>query len=118
MRAPPGETQNVPGSRRQAYSLVEVVVALVLLEVGVLGAAGMVVMATRRVASTARMERALSLAEAVADSLLEGSWYGDGVRVEGAFVVEWSGGGGWAVVEARDAGGATRIRIPVPVVEP
>lgn len=119
---PSGSTlaRPAPGAaspRPCGYSLVEVIVALVILEIGVLGAAGMVVMAAREVASAAGMERELSLAEAVADSILAGGWGGDGQRVEGAFVVEWSGAAGWAVVEARDLDGGTRVRIPVPVVQ-
>jgi type II secretory pathway pseudopilin PulG len=110
------------GTRRRAegagYSLVEVLVALVVLQVGLLGAAGLVVTASRQVATTVRLELALTLAEAVADSLLSRGWGGDGSRVDGPFVIEWSGSDGWAVVAVRPPDGAPLVRIPVPVVEP
>lgn len=109
---------------RPGYSLVEVVVALVLLQVGLLGAAGMVVTASRAVAGAARTDRALVIAGSVADSLQAFGWGGGGERIEGAFVVRWSGGpGGWSVVEVwgrpeGGSGGELVVRLPVPVGAP
>lgn len=102
------------------YSLVEVIVALVLLQVGLLGTAGMMLTAGRALTVAARTDRALAWAEAVADSLQAVGWGGGGERVEDGFVVVWSGSGGWATVEVRspDAAGEVVVSLPVPVEAP
>lgn len=106
--------------RRFGYSLVEVIVALVLLQVGLLGVAGMVLTAGRALAGAARTDRALALGEAVADSLLAAGWAGPGARAVGPWEVRWSGAGAWALVEVgpRDGEEGPAVRIPVPVEEP
>ena len=86
---------------RAGYSLVEVIVALVMLAVGLLGSAGLVVVAGRSVAEALRMEAALTVAEGVADSLAQLGWSASGQRREGAFVVSWSGTEAWGVVTVR-----------------
>ena len=92
--------------------------ALVVLQIGLLGAAGLITTASRQVALAVRLELALTLAEAVADSLLSRGWSGGGSRVDGPFVIEWSGSDGWAVVAVRPPDGDPLVRIPVPVIEP
>lgn len=103
---------------RKAYSLVEVVVALMILAVGLLGAAGLIATAARHVASAVQAEAALNLAEGVADSLMTGGWRGSGERAAGAFVVSWTGTEGWGEVVVRSLDGAPIVRLPVAVVEP
>lgn len=112
------------GTRRSGpcpgYSLVEVVVALVLLQLGLLAAAGMVVTASGVLAAAARTDRALVLAEGAADSLQAFGWGGGGERIEGAFIVRWSGSGEGSVVEvrSREGEGEVLVRIPVPLEAP
>lgn len=54
---------------RRGFTLLEVVVALVVLEVAVVGAAGTLMLASRTLARAERLERAVALAEGVLDSL-------------------------------------------------
>ena len=103
---------------RSAYSLVEVVVALVILAVGLLGAAGLVATAARHVASAVQAEAALNLAEAVADSLMTRGWRGPGERAVGTFVISWTGTEGWGEVVVRSLDGTPLVRLPVAVLDP
>lgn len=54
----------------RGFTLVEVIVALVLVEIGILGAVGTLVLASRNLAEAERLERAVLTAERVGDSLL------------------------------------------------
>lgn len=54
---------------RGGFTLVEVLIALLLLEVGVLGAVGILVLAGRTLTEAERTERAVAALEGVADSL-------------------------------------------------
>lgn len=65
---------------RSAFTLVEVLVALVILEVGLLAAVGLFTLATRAAANAQRTEQGLALVEALADSLLGSDTVVDGVR--------------------------------------
>ncbi|RMH15684.1 MAG: hypothetical protein D6701_09810 [Gemmatimonadetes bacterium] len=56
-------------TRVAGFSLVEVLVALVVLEVGLLGAAALAVGAARRFAAATRAEYAVTVAASLADSL-------------------------------------------------
>jgi prepilin-type N-terminal cleavage/methylation domain-containing protein len=103
---------------RGAYSLVEVVVALVILAIGLLGSTGLVVTAARSVAEALRIEAALTLAEGVADSLTILGWQAAGERRDGAFLVSWSGSGGWGVVTVRPLDGPPLVDLVVPVLDP
>ncbi len=83
----------LPGDRT-GFSLVDVVVALVVLEVGLLGVVGLEVAALRTVARTERMDAAVEAVERVADSLV---WVGsaEAGSVQTAWGrVEWAAGGG------------------------
>ena len=104
--------------RGAGYSLVEVVVAIVILAVGILGAAGLVTTAARHVAWAVQSEAALGLAEEVADSLMAHGWRSAGERAEGALVVSWSGAEGWGEVAVRSSTGKPLVRLPVPMIEP
>ena len=53
-----------------AFGLLEVLVALVLLEVGLLGCAGMLVLAQRHLTTAQRVHQATKAAASAADSLL------------------------------------------------
>jgi prepilin-type N-terminal cleavage/methylation domain-containing protein len=103
---------------RCGYSLVEVVVALVILAVGLLGSVGLVETAARSVAEALSIEAALTLAEGVADSLTTLGWQASGDRSEGPFLVSWSGSEGWGVVTVRLSEGAPLVDLVVPVIDP
>jgi prepilin-type N-terminal cleavage/methylation domain-containing protein len=80
------------GSRcwRGGFTLLEVVVALVILEVGVLGAAGTLLLASRTLTRAERLERAVAYAAAVLDSLSAGARPGAGARAHFGGEVRWS----------------------------
>jgi prepilin-type N-terminal cleavage/methylation domain-containing protein len=84
---------------RRGFTLVEVVVALVLLEVAVVGALGWVLAATERLGRAERLERSTMAAVAVLDSLATGA----GTGVDSARIPE-----GW-VRWAVDSGGDLRV---------
>lgn len=54
---------------KRGFTLLEIVVALVVLELAVVGAAGLFVLASATLARAERIERAAALAEGVLDSL-------------------------------------------------
>jgi hypothetical protein len=90
--------------RRTGFSLLELAVALVILEVGVLGVLSLSVLAARELAVAADTQRAVGVAEVVADSLLRHRVRGDGQTRVGLHTVRWSRGHGLLVVEAHRAG--------------
>ena len=63
---------------RSGFTVIEVVVALVVLEVGLLGAMGMLTEASRTSSRAATLELGVAALEGVADSLLAMGWAGDG----------------------------------------
>jgi len=71
------------------FTLVEVVLALIVFEVGMLGVVSMVVIAARSLSRAEWLERSLTLAYAVIDSLsLEGA-PGAGERTHAAGSISW-----------------------------
>ena len=54
---------------RRGFTMVEVLIALVLLEIGVVGAVGIMALAGRILSDAERVERAVAAVEGVADSL-------------------------------------------------
>jgi hypothetical protein len=82
------------------FTLVELVVAMLLLQVGLLASAGLVVLASRTLTAAAELERAVSVTEAAADSLLRAPWLGGGQRREPPFLVRWTEAGDGLRVEA------------------
>lgn len=96
--------------RRTGSSLAEVLVAVVILEVGLLGVAGMVVTASRTLARAETVAGAVALAREVSDSLaavgeivpgtarregLEAAWAG---RTDGVLQLRVLGGSGEIVL--------------------
>ncbi len=55
--------------RASGFTLLEVVIALVVLEVAVVGAVGVLVVASQTLAAAERLERAVALSEGALDSL-------------------------------------------------
>ena len=89
--------------RAEGFTLVEILVALVLLEVGLLGVVGTLVLATRTLAGAEVRQEAVLQARLLLDSLarVEGPAEGDVVAI-------W-GEGGWS----RGGDGVVRLRLEV-----
>ena len=77
-------------ARQVGFTLLEVVVALVVLEVGVLGVAGTLYLASRTLTRAETLERAVARTEGVLDSLRRGAEPGAGRTTFMAGVVGWS----------------------------
>jgi len=75
--------------RRTGFTLVEVVVALTILQVCLLGALGLILLATREAGTALLLERAAAEAAEVADSLAHNGVSGSGEFVRGAWRVQW-----------------------------
>ncbi len=97
----------------RGFTLVEVVVALVLLEVGVLGVVGTLLLATRTLTEAELTTRAAVGAAHVADSLDAYGFGGPGVVAFPGGAVRWEAveGAARAVVVATDALGDTLARL-------
>jgi len=80
--------------RRTGFTLVEVVVALTVLQVCLLGALGLVLLATREAGTALLLERAAAEAAEVADSLAHGGAAGSGESVRGGWRVWWDAASG------------------------
>lgn len=74
---------------RGGFSLVEVVVAVLILEVGLLACAGMILSAQRTLARARLLQRAVMEASRTADSLTEVGWSVKGSRPFLGGMVEW-----------------------------
>ena len=72
--------------------MVEVLVALLIVEIGVTGAFGLMVLASRTLTDAEERERVLSAVEAVHDSLAWASAATSGTRAEPWGVLRWSVG--------------------------
>jgi prepilin-type N-terminal cleavage/methylation domain-containing protein len=76
-------------ARRPGFSLVELIVAMVLLSIALVALAGTTVVAQRTFAGAAADEAAVHAAAAVIDSLLAESAPASGSRLAGRILVEW-----------------------------
>jgi prepilin-type N-terminal cleavage/methylation domain-containing protein len=79
---------------RRGFTLIEVVIALVVLELAVVGAAGLFVIASATLVGAERMERAAALAEGLLDSLAAESVPAPGEARLGWGDVRWNVGAG------------------------
>ena len=77
---------------KSGFSLVEVLVALVVLEVVILGAVGMMVVASTTMTEAEVIERAVSAVEGTADSLSQGATPGQAYKDVAGGRVDWSVG--------------------------
>ena len=112
-----------PGSGRSrrwrqsvGFSLVEVPVALVVLEVGLLGCAGTLVLAHRHLAAAERMLGATQAASTVVDSLLAEGVSGSGEAVSSWGTLRWSPTEDGVLVRAEEPSGVVLVDwwIPLP----
>jgi type II secretory pathway pseudopilin PulG len=106
---------------RKGFSLVELVVALVMMEVGVLGVVGTLTLAARTMAEAEELERAVVDVDRVSDSLAAAGVSGSGARATLWGRLRWSVGhdrmvltaaprrGGEFVVERPLGGAGTAI---------
>ena len=96
---------------RSGFTLVEVVMALLVMEIAVLGVMGTLVLASSLARRAEEVERALDGAEAVVDSLRHGASVGeDSTRFRGG-QLRWSvDRDGHVVVEATTSAGARILR--------
>jgi prepilin-type N-terminal cleavage/methylation domain-containing protein len=88
-------------SASRGFTLVELLVALVLLEVGLLGVAGTVVLASRTLSRAEERERAVTRAALVLDSLEGTAGGGSGAWIGAWGQLHWS----------RDADGRVELRV-------
>lgn len=103
-------------SGRSGTSLVEVLVALVVLEMGLLAVLGLWVLAAGEVAAAADLQRGVGALSRVADSLLAEGDAGTGVREVGQHLVRWEEAGGRVTVEvtAASSSGPPLHRVTLP----
>lgn len=96
--------------RRRGTSLVEILVALSVLEVGLLGVVGLLVDASRTLGRATLLERSVTLAGNVADSLLGLSDPGSGELRTDSLLVRWDPRpGGIRLTVRSDVPGATPV---------
>lgn len=76
--------------RRSGFTLVEVVVALLIFQVGLLGVVGTLVLASRTVGRAVRLEGAVAEVESVLDSLSHVAGRGPGIRQTPGGTLTWS----------------------------
>ena len=89
---------------KSGFSLVEVLVALVVLEVAILGAVGTVVIASRTMSEAEAIESAVSALEGTADSLSLTATAGEGDKDVAGGRIHWSveSDGGFTLEFIRD----------------
>ena len=75
---------------KSGFSMVEVLVALVVLELVILGAVGMMVVASTTMSEAEVIERAVSALEGTADSLSQQATIGQGSKEVAGGRIEWS----------------------------
>ena len=78
------------GARSGGFSLLEVIVALMILQVGLLGVLGTFTLASTRLTRALLVERAAAEVAAVADSLSRSGARSSGESIRGDWRVSWS----------------------------
>ncbi len=76
--------------RLHGFTLIEVLVALVILEVGLLGVVGTLVLASSTLARASLLERSVGEIESVLDSLVDSPGIGVGNRAAPGGTLSWS----------------------------
>lgn len=75
---------------RRGFTLLEVVIALLVLELVAMGAVGLLVLASSTLARAEQLERAVALTEGMLDSLAQTRVRADGAASYGPGEVRWS----------------------------
>ena len=91
------ELLNVPAPRKDGFTIVEVLLALILLVTGVLALASTASMTTRAVAAASRATRGAAVASVQLESLVARACRGgatSGQTTSGEFTVAWSASSG------------------------
>jgi type II secretory pathway pseudopilin PulG len=99
---------------RSGFTLLEVVIALLVLEVGVVGLVGSLVLASATLTRAESIERAVATTEGVLDSLAGvANVRADSIAHSGGGTVRWSvDDSGWVSLQATQAGGASVLELP------
>ena len=100
---------------RRGFSLVEVLVALVVLEVGMLGAVGMTLQAQRTLRVAQTREAVTQAVEALADSLTRFGWTGAGRRLMDEGELSWWIGAAGIVTVSCEGRRELRLEVGFPV---
>ena len=100
---------------RSGFTLIEVLVALVLLEVGLVGSIGTLVLAQRQMATAERLHWATQATASKADSLLARDAVGAGESAEWWGRVTWSPAEGGVRLRAEDGAGAPLLDWWIPL---
>lgn len=86
------------------FTLIEVMITLVILEVAVLGVAGFLVLASQTLERARSLELALAAAAPIGDSLVRADSIVTGAASSGGLELRWTGAGSDAVIHVtRDA---------------
>ena len=101
-------------SARGGFSLVEVLFAVLVLQVGVLGTLSLLNGALEMVREAEEIEWSIDRAVSIVDSIRRGRLPGSGFRRERGMDVEWGSDPGWgsSLVVRRSADGAPRLALP------
>lgn len=98
--------------RSRGFTLLEVVIALLVLEIAVVGAVGLVVLASATLSRAERLERATARAEGILDSLARSVAPVDGVAAwEAGEILWWVGPGGEVRLVASGPAGDTLLTL-------
>ena len=104
-----------PRARRRGvggFTLLEVVIALLVLEVAVVSAVGILVIASATLSRADRLERVAALAEGVLDSLAAAPTATTGSLTDPVAVVDWTvDAAGSVIVTATDPPGDTLLEL-------
>ena len=96
---------------RSGFSLIEVMIALVVFMVGLLGAVGMTLQAQRTLEKAEALDAASRAVATVADSLFLNGWSGAGARMADRGEVRWSRRAGGVVTVTYDGGSRPVSRV-------
>ena len=99
--------------RRRGFSLVEVVVAVLVLEVGILGSMGLVLAAARTLRAAEALEVGVAAVEGVADSLAGVSGPVSGRRIGQHGLTTWTVSGGTVRIRHQPVSGAPSVEAAV-----
>ena len=107
-----------PGVTRAGFTMLEVIVALAIIEVGLVGTVGVLVLAHRALAEAEVLDEATHAAASAADSLLADGGAGAGSRELPWGRVRWSSSAGRLDVRAEAPSGVELLAWVIPGAAP